>query len=388
MYPAIHMLGSARNGLNHVSMNIGAFDRASGPARGTNYPLYPDALLDWYTSKHVTSVRLMFTWEAVQSALGGPVPATAPGYDDYWKDLVKDPADGSERSVLARLLARDIYVVLCPWQYNVASGDTDVVYDGATITPADFAGFWGAFATAVNGATGGDQRVAFDLVNEPHSHAESGNRPGDIGISVADWFTCAQAAIDAIRDSGATNTIFVPGMAYTAASSFTTNGSATEWMKLVDPLKNTAVTVHCYTGLGSASPSVLRDACSALVTWARTNGAKIHIGEIAIDAGANGRPTHGSTIAIAQAQWADWNSFCIENNDVLVGWDWWANSAREWWNQGDSVDADGHHWGLTLDNGSTQTVYMDLIESTLLEYSPPVSIPDVRDDVADTEECS
>lgn len=155
-------------------------------------------------------------------------------------------------------------------------------------------------------------------------------------------------------------------MAYTAASSFTTNRSATEWLKLTDRQNNIAVTVHCYTGLGSASPTVLREACAALIIWARTNGVKVHIGEIAIDAGSNGRPTYCSTFATAQAQWDDWNNFCRENNDVLVGWNWWANSAPDWWNQGDSCDAEGYHWGLTLDNGTTQTVYMDLIEATLL----------------------
>ncbi len=152
------------------------------------------------------------------------------------------------------MLARRIYVCLAPWQYNAASNDTDIVYDGAPFASADFADFWGKFAAAVNSATGDDMRVAFDLINEPHTHAESGNKVGDIGISLADWFACAQAAVTAIRAAGATNTILVPGMAYTAASSFTTNGSATEWLTLADPQNNIAVTVHCYTGLGSASP--------------------------------------------------------------------------------------------------------------------------------------
>ena len=356
MYPTDHILGSQRNGLNHVSMNIGDFDRGSGPVRDTNYPLYSDALVDWYQAKNVKSVRLMFTWEAVQSALTGPVPPAEPGYVGYWVDLV---------SVVTRLLDRGIYVIVCPWQFNSASEDTDTVYDGRSFTSADFADFWGKFASAINGVTGNDQRVAFDLINEPHTHDQSGNKLGDIGISLTDWFTCAQAAIDAIRAAGAPNTIFVPGMAYTAASSFTTNGSATEWLKLTDPQKNTAITVHCYTGLGSASPTVLRDACLALVIWARTNEAKVHIGEIAIDAGENGRTTYCGTFATAQRQWADWNSFCLANIDVLVGWNWWANSAPGWWNQGDSCDAEGYHWGLTLDNGTTQTVYMDLIEATL-----------------------
>ena len=51
MYPATHMLGSRRNGLNHVSMNLGTFDRETGPLRATNYPLYSDALLDWYVAR-------------------------------------------------------------------------------------------------------------------------------------------------------------------------------------------------------------------------------------------------------------------------------------------------------------------------------------------------
>src|SRR5205085_1530975 len=199
------------------------------------------------------------------------------------------------------------------------------------------------FVIALYGMAGPGHRVVFDLINEPHTHPESGNKPGDIGISVADWFTCAQAAINAIRAAGATNTIFIPGMAYAAASSFTTNGSSTEWLKLTDPQKNIAVTAHHYSGLGSTAPTVLRDNCLALVDWARANGVKANIGEIAVDAGPNGRPVHGSTFAAAQAQWDNWNGFCVANNDVLVGWNWWANSAAGWWNQGDSQDPDGFH---------------------------------------------
>lgn len=372
-YPTNHVLGSRRNGLNLVSMNMGSFDRNAGPVRGSNYPLYSDALFDWFKNENVKSVRVMFTWEAVQSSPGGAVPSAATAnYANYWADL---------RSVVTRLLARGIYVILSPWQFNPASGDTDIVYDGAAFAAASFADFWGKFAAAINGATGNDPRVAFDLINEPHTHAESGNRLGDIGISLADWFACAQAAITAIRSVPAANTIFVPGMAYAAASSFTTNGSSTEWLNnLVD--QNIAVTVHCYSGLGSASVTVLRDACSAVVDWARLHDLKVNIGEIAINAGSNGRPQFCSTFAIATAQWADWTSFCAANEDVLTGWNWWANSAGgAWWNQGDSCDTGGagFHWGLTLDNGATPTVYMNLIKATL-----PVPLLQIRDNATDT----
>jgi hypothetical protein len=352
------------NGLNHVSMNMGDFDRASGPVRGTNYPVYSDALLNWYQAKQVGSVRVLFTWEAVQSNLGGAVPSPLAGYANYWSDLT---------GLVKRFLARGIYVTLGPWQFNSASSDTDIVYDDKTFSPDDFADFWGKFAAAMNAATGNDTRVGFDLINEPHTHAESGKKKGDIGISATRWFKCAQAAIQAIRAARAVNTIFVPGMAYTAASSFTTNGSSTRWQKLKDPGHNLAVDVHCYTGLGSKSSTVLRKSCAAIVKWARTHGVRVNIGEIAIDAGDNGRPDFGSTFTIAKAQWLDWNKFCTSNSDVVIGWNWWANSAAGWWNEGDSRDSSsGFHWGLTLDDGATQTVYMDLIESSLLGAEPPV----------------
>ncbi len=131
------------------------------------------------------------------------------------------------------------------------------------------------------------------------------------------------------------------------ASSFTTNGSAARWLRLKDPQRNIAVTVHSYIydRNDKGSPTVLRHACMDLVAWARLKGVKVHIGEIAIDAGPNLRGTYCSTFATATAQWTDWNNFCVANNDVLLGWNWWANSAPAWWNQGDSCDPAGFHWG-------------------------------------------
>ncbi|TFV44381.1 cellulase family glycosylhydrolase [Blastococcus sp. TF02A_35] len=361
-YPANHVLGAQRNGVNHVSMNMGTVP-PGGPVRGTNYPVYPDKLLDWYDSAGagpmgMTSVRVMFTWEAVQAAANGPVPAPGANYANYWTDLV---------GVVTRCLARGMVVVLAPWQYNPASKNTDITYQGQPIQPAMFADFWAKLATAVNAATGNDQRVAFDLINEPHTDEES-SLPGDIGISLDGWFTCAQAAITAIRSAGNANTVLVPGMTWTSAKAFTTNGSAAKWAALTDPLRNLGVTVHCYSGIdspGSASPTVLPDACSALVQWARAAGAKVHVGEIAIDAGDNGFPPFGGTLALAQAQWANWQQFCLANDDVVIGWNWWGNSAAGWWNAGDSKHPQGHHWGLSLDDGATRTVYADLIAGSV-----------------------
>jgi hypothetical protein len=366
VFPANHMLGWRRNGVNHVSMNNRNFDRTLGPIRNTSYPTYTNVLLDWYRTKNVKSVRFMFTWEAVQSSLRGSIPSAHPGYQDYWEDLT---------DVLTRLLDKDIYVILCAWQGNTVIQDTDIVYDDNVFTADDFADFWGKFATAINAATGDDQRVAFDLINEPHV---SSGREGEKGISKADWFICAQAAIDAIRAAGGTNTIFVPGMNFSHGYLFVRNdsegieGSSDEWGNLTDAEGNIAVTVHCYRGLYSESTTVLREECADLVVWARAHGVKANVGEIALDAGPNGTDTYctGTTFASAQAKWADWSAFCGDNDDVIVGWNWWANSAgntdlSHWWSANDHCHPNGFNWGLTLNDGNTQTVYMDLIEASL-----------------------
>lgn len=216
-------------------------------------------------------------------------------------------------------------------------------------------------------------RVGFDLINEPHEK----NRPNAVGITINDWFDYAKAAIKAIRDSGNNNTIFVPGMDYAAASRFVLNGSAAQFLAKCRDYDNVAVTVHCYTHDIPQSPTVVRDACADVVNWARDNNVKVHVGEIAINAGLNGQATYAGTFAAAQAQWANWLDFCLANSDVIVGWNWWANGVGGWWGVGDSTA--GHNWALTTNNGTTQTVYANLI-------LPSMSTPllQLRDNPGDT----
>lgn len=344
-------LAARRRGVNLTGMNVGDLSwhgGGFGPTRGTHYPTFSSALLNWFQTNGFGAVRIMFSWEGVQSALSGSVPPSGgTGYANYWADLTGTVTD---------LLSRGIYVSLSPWQYNPSSGDTDITYGGSSFTAAQFGDFWGKFAKAINLATGGDLRVAFDLINEPHTHAESGSRAGDIGVTLSNWSSASQAAITAIRAAGCTNTIFWPGMAYTAASSFTSNGSSTAFLALTDPANNLAVSVHCYDQFQahSTSSTAHRDACSALVTWARTNKVLVQLGEIGADVNSNGVTTGQAT-----ATWADFESFQIANKDVCVGWCWWGNSASGWW------AADDTHWGLTLDDGSTTTKYWTMIGSSI-----------------------
>jgi endoglucanase len=359
-----HFLGSVRNGTNLVSLNLNlllwtGWEQARvAPVKGTHYPSYPPSLFAWLARKKVRSVRLLFSWEAVQVDPMGAIKS----FPSYWTDLT---------NVLNELLARNIYVTLAPWQQDVKSAtnpsDTGIKYRGLPITEPVFADFWSKFSRAVSAETGNDQRVAFELINEPHAP----------DVTLDEWFTLAQVAIDAIRAAPGSvrNTILVPGMNYDSAAYFVNNGSAAKFSALTDPEKNLGVTVHCYPyqGTNVANPQGVGAEFGPLVNWARTNGVKVHVGEVAIDAGEpNGNR------ALADQQWQDWAKFCVNNSDVLVGWNWWATSVQGWWGPGDS-SPDGRRWPLTLDSGGSNTTYMDVIESSI-----PQPFLTIRDDLFDT----
>jgi Cellulase (glycosyl hydrolase family 5) len=360
-YPPDHFLGLQRNGVNNVLME----SAINGLTPGTDYPLYSNALLDWYTtSKGMRSIRVTFRWEAVQPDSLGPIPGTADSLT-YWTNLV---------GLVTRLIDRGAYVVLAPWQFNINSSDTDVVYNSSSFTAAAFSDFWGKFASAMNAAVSSVGKpvgnVVYELINEPH---ERSGKPSDIGITIDDWFSYARAALTAIRLPGTNNnTVLIPGMNYAAAHMFTTNGSAAKYEALFGAEKNVAVTVHCYFGTvdpKSEVSTVLRQAFESadvsapagtpsLIQWARQKNVKVHVGEIAVDAG-----DPGSSLVAGQAKWQQWHDFCVENDDVIIGWNWWANTQPPFGWHGDSTQ--GNHWPLTKTGGTTQTVYMDVIESSV-----------------------
>jgi hypothetical protein len=397
-YPKDHILGSRRNGVNHVGMETPFWEATTEPAQRTTYPVTSDALLDWYANTMgMRSARIVFSWEAVQNnpdplpaspfaanAMGSIPAATSGGYGDYWTDLVK---------LVIGFIDRGVYVTICPWQYNPSSGDTDITYRGRGFELEHFADFWGKLATAINSNVVAGfppdpkfppdatrpTKLAFDLINEPHL-AVTG---GAVGITATRWKACAQLAIDAIRgNSTNTNTIFVEGMSYASAhldmhhvdpSDLT---SPILWEELSDPLGNIAISAHCYDGIrilpGEAPMEkpfdALRTACKDLVDWARARSLKVQVGEVAVDAGIGGC----SSLPQAEDKWTDWNGFCLDNQDVLVGWNWWANTSKDWGWPGEGSCQVGHpdiaggrNWALTHDDGATSTVHADLIKPTI-----------------------
>ncbi|GAB4197753.1 MAG: glycoside hydrolase family 5 protein [Wenzhouxiangellaceae bacterium] len=261
-------------------------------AHGTFWPLAEE--FDYFNAKGMSVYRIPFLWERLQPALMGEF-------------------DGNQRDnlVLAvqRATAGGAYAILDP--HNYARYQGQLIGSGAVPNSA-FADLWGRLATLFI-----DQpRVIFGLMNEPHS------------MPTEQWRDSANVAIAAIRDTGAQQLILVPGNAWTGAHSWTQNWygtpNAVAMLSISDPLNHFVFELHqyfdadfsgtsptCSTGHGAAQ-------FEAVTAWLRQHGYRGFLGEFA---GAD-NPACQQSVNSAL-------SYLQSNNDVWLGWTWWA-AGPEW----------------------------------------------------------
>lgn len=262
---------------------------------GTHY-IYPtEAELDYFTGKGMNVVRIPFLWERLQRTLGGALDSTELGRLD---------------AVVAATTARGAYALVDPHNYARYGGDLV----GSAAVPSDaFADFWSRLATEYR-----DQPlVVFGLMNEPH------------GLPAEDWLVAANAAVAAIRATGATNLILVPGVAWTGAHSWSSDWYGTPNAQVmagvVDPLDRFAFEVHQYldgdssgTADGCVSATIGSERVAGFTTWLRAEGRRGFLGEF----GGGRDPTCDDAVD-------DLLDALEANDDVWIGWSWWA--AGPWW---------------------------------------------------------
>jgi endoglucanase len=246
-------------------------------------------------SKGLNAFRLPFRWERLQETPNVPLNTTYLGIIDGFVKYAT---------------SKGAYVLLDV--HNYARYYTDVI--GSPKAPAaNFADLWTRLANHYKG----NQLVLFGLMNEPH------------GMQTELWLTDANLAIAAIRATGATNLITVPGNGWTGAWAWFSNDYGTPNAQVMlgvkDPLNNFIFEVHQYMDSdGSGThPECINGTIGAVrlqqfTGWARQHGYQAMVGEWA--GGAN--PVCGQAIA-SMAE------FMAKNNDVFVGWTWW--SAGPWW---------------------------------------------------------
>lgn len=258
---------------------------------GQNY-IYPSASdMDYFAGKGVNVVRFPFRWMDLQPILNKPLD---PVVLERMQTVVK-AATGKGQVIILDPHDSARY-------YSKLVGSLDV-------PNATFASFWAQIATKFKD----NPRVWFALVNEPY------NVPGD------QWLGSANAAIAAIRKTGANNLILVPGISWTGAHSWVSSGNAKTMLGVKDPKNHYIFEVHQYLDADSSgthpeavSATVGSERLKAFTLWCRLHHQRGFLGEFA----AANNP-------VALAATDDMLRYMEANRDVWVGYTWW--SAGPWW---------------------------------------------------------
>lgn len=305
----------------------------NGVGRGPYDYIYPPSSeIDYFLDKGMNTFRLPFRWERLQRSLGGSLHEAELNRMDAFVNHTT--GNGG-------------HVILDPHNFARYYGD---VIGGRSLNGGHLADFWSKVATQYKD----NPRVIFGLMNEPHT------------MPTETWLGAANDAIAAIRDTGASNLILVPGNGWSGAHGWHRNyygtPNANVMGNVVDPMNNFAFEVHQYLdndSSGSTANIVNEDIgverLVGFTDWLKENNYRGYLGELAA---AN------STIGTSGNQIGDeainkMLDHLEANDDVWMGWAWWGGGP--WW--GDYLFA--------IDPvGRTDRPSMDLLEPRLTAENP------------------
>jgi endoglucanase len=161
-------------------------------------------------------------------------------------------------------------------------------------------------------------RVWFGLMNEP-----TGTGWGP--------YRCRenmQWIVNAIRRrTNCRNKILVAGQGYSSAGAWVSSGQADAYLDFYDPANNFAFEPHCYfdtdsSGTTGVCVSNAQNRLVAITTWAKANGFKLFLGEVAGgDPTKDGQQTCGTVTPAAY-------SYMANNKDAWLGWTTWGYGPR------------------------------------------------------------
>lgn len=294
--PFVH----AQQALRYAGVNLAGAEFKASKKPGTlfkDYTYPSDKDFAYFAGQGMNLVRLPFLWERLQPTPNGEFDAT------QLKLLVKT-AESAQKAGITLLLDVHNY-----GEYNGQKIGSEAVPD------AVFADLWRRLASEP--AFANNPKVLFGLMNEPHD------------VSARDWARSAQAAIDAIRATGAKNLILVPGTAWSGAHSWnsavagrgTSNADALAGLK--DPADQLAYEAHQY--LDSDSSGTKPECVDAQVgarrlegftKWLAENKKVGFLGEF----GASAQCVEALDKMLAYMQ---------DHPQQWLGWSYWA--AGGWW---------------------------------------------------------
>lgn len=269
-----------------------------GEGRGTfgkDYTYPSDETIAYFAGKGFNAVRLPFKWERLQPRLNR-------GFDRAERKRLADTVKALRRAGFT--------VILDPHNYAFY-GDKPI--GSAEVPDTAFADFWRRLAEDYKDDAG----VQFGLMNEPKD------------ISAPQWLASANAAIAAIRETGATNLILVPGTLWSGAHSWEEDieggANGTVMLDVKDPMENHAYEVHQYLDAdfsGKAKTCARADdavkALERFTEWLKRNGKRGFLGEFG-----------GSADPACLDGLARMTAVIEKESAVWTGWTYWAGG--DWW---------------------------------------------------------
>ncbi|MBX9722934.1 MAG: glycoside hydrolase family 5 protein, partial [Candidatus Obscuribacterales bacterium] len=146
---------------------------------GVDYIFPTPTEIDYFSSKGMNTIRVGIWWERIQPAANGALEPVYLGRLD---------------SVIKYATSKGMKVIIDLHNFGEYRGVTIGVPGGQPNSM--FANFWSQIATKYLN----NNKVIFDIMNEPVGNT----------MTATTWLASAQAAIDAIRQTGNTNLILVP----------------------------------------------------------------------------------------------------------------------------------------------------------------------------------
>jgi endoglucanase len=208
------------------------------------------------------------------------------------------------------------YAALDPHNYMRYNNPSSQPYSGSVIgntsdpaaaTTEQFGEFWGELADRFKD----NDHVIFELMNEPH------DMPTTLVLANN------QAAVDAIRKTGATNLILVPGNQWTGGHSWTENWGGdllpnSDYMyKINDTANNWAIDIHEYLDTDESGSHLectksFEDTMGPLTSWLQQHNLSAMVTEFG-----------GSNTTTCYDMLTDALGY-MANNTNYIGWSAWA----------------------------------------------------------------
>jgi len=284
--------------VRYTGVNIagGDFSPNKLPGKyGRDY-IYPDPeTIAYFAMKGMNIIRIPALWERVQHQLGGALDSKEMGLLD---------------AVVRYAASKKMRVILDVHNYAAYHGSALGTENLPTSALGDL---WRRIAERYKN----NETVFFGLMNEPNN------------LPTETWLEAANIAIAEIRKTGATNLILVPGNGWSSARSWveghygTPNGDL--MMDVEDPANNFVYEVHQYfnadwtgTSADCRSIDIGISTLSPVTQWARRHHRRVFLGEFGVGSDRTCLDALDRVIR-----------FMNENNDVWLGWTYWAGGT--WW---------------------------------------------------------